>query len=73
MKRLLMLAWRYFPVTAALLFAMTFVGSVLATRAECLARWEASGMRSRYQLVGGCLVEKSPGRWVPDDSLRELP
>lgn len=40
--------------------------------ASCSAKWEGSGRASRYGAFEGCRVEVAPGRWVPDNTVREL-
>jgi hypothetical protein len=40
--------------------------------AGCAARWRDSGYRSEWSVFGGCRVETSPGRWVPDGAIRRF-
>jgi hypothetical protein len=41
-------------------------------RPSCYRRWERSGMAVEWTPLVGCMVESSPGRWVPASSLREV-
>ncbi len=40
---------------------------------RCDARWHLSGYATSWSLQGGCLVETSKGRFIPERALRELP
>lgn len=39
---------------------------------RCEAKWEHSGMASKWGFLSGCLVEVEPGRWIPEGRLREI-
>ena len=57
---------------------VTAMGGVFACVAyafngrACSAAWDASGMKHRYDYMAGCLVETSPGRWIPANSYRQV-
>lgn len=38
----------------------------------CDARWESSGMNSEYRYVSGCMVEVTPGKFIPEDKYRAV-
>lgn len=38
----------------------------------CHARWESSGMYSEYRYVSGCMVEVTPGKFIPEDKYRAV-
>ena len=40
--------------------------------AGCAQRWERSGMASDYGFWQGCVVEASPGRWLPEASVKNV-
>ena len=39
---------------------------------QCTAKWQHSGMASEWGIIQGCLVEVEPGRWIPDERVREM-
>lgn len=39
---------------------------------QCAAKWEASGMAHDWSIVAGCRVEVSPGKWLPDERVRDV-
>ncbi len=45
----------------------------LAASASCSMKWRYSGMATKYRPVAGCLLETSPGRWMPASSYRSAP
>lgn len=45
----------------------------IPARISCGEQWKESGMRSRYGLWTGCMVEARPGQWLPAENLREFP
>jgi prepilin-type N-terminal cleavage/methylation domain-containing protein len=51
----------------AILASVPVLGSV-----RCTAQWERSGMASSWGLIQGCMVEVEPGRWIPQERLREI-
>lgn len=57
-----------------LLLVLAFILSLpfLADWWKCSSRWSTSGVQSSYGPIQGCLVEVKPGRWVPDDRVREV-
>lgn len=38
--------------------------------ARCELRWKDSGLHAEFRRGAGCLVEISPGRWVPEENVR---
>jgi hypothetical protein len=39
---------------------------------QCNTRWELSGMKSEYRIVAGCLVEATPGKFIPERNYRAV-
>lgn len=39
---------------------------------KCAAKWERSGMATEWGPIQGCMVEVEPGRWLPDERVREI-
>lgn len=39
---------------------------------SCRSRWDGSGMQTQYTLMGGCRVQMSDGRWLPEDRVRDI-
>lgn len=54
------------------LLAILFAGWYGFARASCDAKWEKSGLKSSFSVLQGCQVEVSPGRWLPDSTIREI-
>jgi hypothetical protein len=56
-----------------LLFVIPITCNNTIDRFNCTRQWSASGMRHRFDWWGGCLIETSPGRWIPARNYREVP
>lgn len=39
---------------------------------QCEAAWSASGMRTEWGVLSGCLVEVSPGKFLPSKAIRDI-
>lgn len=67
--------WK-FIATGLLVFvvaiAAVVVGGYLWKRAECMNRWERSGYLSEYRFIGGCMVRRHDGTWLPAGNLRDI-
>ena len=55
----------------AFVFVAVFLLGAWAGAVGCRHRWEPSGRRTEYHVLGGCLVEDA-GRMVPEDYLRRV-
>lgn len=40
--------------------------------ASCSARWENSGMHSKWGPIAGCRVQRGNGTWIPSENLRDM-
>lgn len=58
-------------VVSVIATVVLVVIAVALEAAGCSARWEDSGMESKYLLTAGCMVKKD-GRWVPEGVLRDV-
>lgn len=58
-------------VVSVIAAAVMLVIAVAVAAAGCSARWEDSGMESKYLLTAGCMVKKD-GRWMPEGVLRDV-
>lgn len=38
----------------------------------CNSAWKLSGMKSEYSVVNGCMLEVTPGKWIPADTYRNV-
>ncbi len=47
-------------------------GSIAYDSWACGRRWGGSGMATTWGPVQGCQVEVSPGRFIPEDRVREV-
>lgn len=60
-------------VVAFLTACVGFGAVVLALDGRsCLTRWESSGLPVKWSVFGGCQVETTPGRWLPEKVLRDF-
>ena len=57
----------YAVVIAVLLAIAACIGSY-----RCQARWEQSGMPSKWRPLSGCRIETAPGTWMPADTYRAI-
>ena len=39
----------------------------------CDSRWSESQMNSKFTFMNGCMLEVSPGKWIPENRYREIP
>jgi hypothetical protein len=38
----------------------------------CEKQWARSGLKSHWQVFGGCIVQRKDGTWVPASAMRDL-
>jgi len=57
---------------AALIVAVLGTGLYFANRAECLNRWQDSGMEASFGFFEGCRIRLPDGRRIPAENYREL-
>ena len=57
-------------ITVAILLIVAV--SFFAPYYQCGAKWGRSGMASEWGFIQGCMVEVEPGRWIPDERVREI-
>ena len=65
-----------FLITGAVLAAI--MGVVLglafwANSISCASQWQDSGMKSRFELFAGCMIQLPTGEWIPASAYREIP
>jgi hypothetical protein len=56
----------------AVLAAVLLTGLYFANRAECLSRWQDSGMEASFGFFEGCRIKLPDGRRIPAENYREL-
>jgi len=56
------------PVTAMMLFVFFMLAFIQS--AACHSRAERMGLTCSYGPLQGCMVEVSPGKWIPLESYR---
>lgn len=39
---------------------------------SCESRWAASGLKTDWGPIKGCLVQMPSGRWIPDSRVRDI-
>ena len=54
------------------LFTGIFWGSKMLGEASCREAWKRSGLRYDHTFLGGCMVQRKDGTWVPSSTIREL-
>lgn len=65
--------WVGFAAVCCVVLVIVFSLVNVASRYECENKWASSGLATRYQFIGGCLVEASPGHFIPEGAYRVLP
>jgi hypothetical protein len=63
-----LLGWVLLLAAIAAVFFLLVWGS----QYKCEHRWAQSGMKSRWELGAGCLVQRKDGTWVPADNMKDL-
>jgi hypothetical protein len=53
-------------------FGLIGVGGYFWNAYTCDSKWKASGMRSEYGYINGCMLEVTPGKWIPSDRYRSI-
>jgi hypothetical protein len=56
----------------AVLFIL-FIILAFISAASCESAWSKSGFETSWGPVQGCLIKMPDGRWIPDESYREIP
>jgi hypothetical protein len=51
----------------------TVFGGWACSSWKCSSRWSGSGMRTEWGPIKGCIVEASPGKFVPERFYRVTP
>ena len=59
-------------VVGLFLVCLMGAGSLWLSSAKCHSQWEGSGMKTEWQLIGGCKVQRKDGTWVPASAVRDL-
>lgn len=62
---------RCLVAAACVIATLVFIYGALV-RASCESSWGQSGYAVRWGVIQGCMIEKSPGRWIPASALREV-
>lgn len=57
---------------AIIIIACIIIGSIAFSAMRCDSRWESSGLKSKWGIVQGCLVQMPDVRWIPDDRVRDI-
>lgn len=39
---------------------------------KCHNTWDTSGMNVEYRIFSGCMLEHTPGKWIPEKSYRTV-
>lgn len=47
------------------------LGALIYAPISCASRWEGV-YKTQWTITGGCRVEVSPGKWVPEKNVREV-
>ena len=55
-------------IVALLFYAVIWIGDSKI----CTSKWERSGLQTDFGLFSGCLVRTPSGRWMPEDSVRDI-
>lgn len=64
--------WPFSPIVTLLIAVGAFALYCGAGALECTAKWGQSGLRTSFGPIQGCLVETQPGRWLPEDRVRDI-
>lgn len=56
----------------AVIFFVLFAGMVVIGTISCESKWAASGFKTSYGPIQGCLIQLPDGRWIPSENYREL-
>lgn len=52
--------------------ALILAGVNKLSQYSCFASWEDSGMPVKYSFMGGCKIQLTDGKWIPEDRYREI-
>ena len=66
---------RDFLLTLSAAIVLVVFGSALgiaAAKIQCTSQWAESGHPSRYDYLGGCMVQRANGTWVPARAIRDI-
>lgn len=61
----------HFLVAIAIAIILVGSGITFLEKESCRANWSESGLKSKYNFIGGCRVEVEPGKWLPASSIRD--
>ena len=70
-----MLRWIKFYLPEVLIVAAicaVLIGVPLLDRAACASKWEGSGMKSKWGVLSGCMVQRKDGTWIPEKNMRDV-
>jgi hypothetical protein len=56
----------------AFIMALMVAAGLWLSSAQCHSRWEGSGMKTEWKVIGGCKVQRKDGTWVPASAVRDL-
>ena len=59
-------------LVSALICAVLMAVILWIQSAQCHSRWEGSGMKTEWKVIGGCKVQRKDGTWVPASAIRDL-
>lgn len=54
------------------IFGILLLVASCSSLVSCKASWGKSGLNTSWGFFQGCLVEVEPGRWIPEDKVREI-
>lgn len=59
-------------VVVGVLFMLVSLCGIFWNSYICESKWKASGMKSEYSVINGCMLEVTPGKWIPSDRYRSV-
>lgn len=63
----------FVEIVVTAVFIAGLLGLALAFEAyKCRAVWADSGLGVQFKIVGGCMLQRSNGTWIPARSYREM-
>ena len=62
----------WFVLFLVLTIAAVFAASNKLGEISCHERWGRSGLPVQHSFLGGCVVQRKDGTWVPAGAIREL-
>lgn len=58
-------------IAAAIIASIAAVAFGIAAF-KCHNTWDTSGMNVEYRIFSGCMLEHTPGKWIPEKSYRTV-